>query len=370
VSRRILLTGATGLIGGHTAARLVRDGFVVRALVRDPGKLDAVLGPFGLDASSIEAARGDVADESGVAAAASGCDAAIHCAGRFSHDLSEADGLAEVNVEGTRNVLRAATTSGLDPVVHLSSMLALLPPRGPRMTADDPVGSARAMYSRTKALADRCARELQDAGAPVCIVYPGSVQGPHDPTLGSGPEIFAGYLRTGRVLVTSGGLVYTDVRDLARLLARLVLRSQSDPSGPAGPVPHRLMAPSDFVEHVRFHRLLCDLTGRDLAVDRVPAPLLRWLGRIGDLRQRLTGRPAQLTSEAALVLTRSVPFEDTVGRALLGAPPIGAERSFRDLLRWMFEAGVLEASHVGRIAEGAPLGKDAEDDPLGPEGGR
>ena len=101
----------------------------------------------------------------------------------------------------------------------------------------------------------------------------------------------------------------------------------------------------------RFHRLLCELTGRDLKADRVPAWLLTALGALGDFRQRLTRRPASLTSEAALVSTRSVPFDDAEGRALRGRPAFRAEQSFGDLLCWMLEAGVLDASQVGKIAE-------------------
>jgi nucleoside-diphosphate-sugar epimerase len=340
--RRVLVTGATGLIGCHATAALTREGFSVRALVRDPAKLEAVLKPFAIDPATIDVHRGDVTRRSDIEQAATGCDAAIHCAGRFSHELSQTDALRTVNVGGSENVLRAAVAAGLDPVIHISSMLALLPPRGLSMTADDPVGTARAMYSRTKADSDRIARRLQDESAPVVIVYPGSVQGPDDPTVGSGPAIFAGYLETGRVLVTRGGLPYTDVRDLADLLTRLL-----DP----GHGPRRIMAPTEFVEHARFHRLLCELTGRDLKADRVPAWLLTALGALGDFRQRLTRRPASLTSEAALVLTRSVPFDDAEGRALLGRPAFRAEQSFRDLLCWMLEAGVLDASQVGKIAE-------------------
>ena len=344
MTSRVLVTGATGLIGCHTAAALAREGFAVRALVRDTAKLDAVMKPFALDPGLITPVRGDVTDRDSVEMAVSGCDAAIHCAGRFSHDLSEAANLHAVNVGGTECVLRAAVQARLDPVIHISSMLALLPPRGPRMSANDPVGDASAMYSRTKADSDRIARQLQDDGAAVSVVYPGSVQGPNDPTVGSGPAIFADYLERGRVLVTSGGLAYTDVRDLAELLVRLVRPGQG---------PRRIMAPTDFVEHARFHSLLCELTGRALRADRVPAVALRLLGRLGDLRQRLTGKATRLTSEAALVLTRGVPFDDAEGRALLGAPPRDAEESFRELLRWMYETGVLEARHVGRIATGS-----------------
>jgi dihydroflavonol-4-reductase len=338
---RVLVTGATGLIGCHATAALLREGSAVRAVVRDPAKLDAVMKPFDLASDALEVVTGDVTDAASIEAALAGCDAAIHCAGRFSHELSDADALQAVNVAGTDIVLTAAVRAGLDPVIHISSMLALLPPVGPSLTADDPVGTASAMYSRTKADADRLARRLQDDGAPVTIVYPGSVQGPDDPTLGSGPAIFAGYLETGRVLVTKGGLGYTDVRDLALLLTRLVR---------PGCGPRRIMAPTDFVEHERFYQLLCELTGRTLKADRVPAVALRLLGRLGDLRQRITGKPVQLTSEAALVLTRSVPFDDAEGRSLLGTPPPHAEPSVSDRLGWMFDTGVLEARHVGRIS--------------------
>ena len=113
MTRRLLLTGATGLIGSHTAASLAREGLAVRALVRDPAKLADVLGPLGLDPAAVEAVRGDVTDPESVAVAATGCHAAIHCAGRFSHDLGEADALREVNVRGAEVVLRAAVGSGL-----------------------------------------------------------------------------------------------------------------------------------------------------------------------------------------------------------------------------------------------------------------
>lgn len=338
--RRVLLTGATGLIGCHAAASLVREGFGVRALVRDVEKLRRCLAPFALGGDAVEVVLGDVTRPRELPAALEGCDALVHAAGRFSHDLADAEALREVNVGGTEHVLRAAVEAGLDPIVHVSSFLALLPPRGETIGADDPVGAPKAMYSRTKAESDRVARRLQGEGAPVVIVYPASVQGPHDPTVGSGPGIFADMLRRGRALVTRGGLGYTDVRDLARLIAKLLQ---------PGHGPRRIMAPADFVDHARFHRLLSELTGRELGADRLPASLLQLMGAFGDLKQRLTGRPAQLTSEAAMVLTRSVPFDDAEARALLGHTH-SVEEQFRDLLVWMHEAGVLEPRHVGDLA--------------------
>ncbi len=339
---RILVTGATGLIGCHAVARLAAAGHAVRALVRDPAKLERVLAPFGSELGQVTSHPGDITDVASVRRALRHCDALLHCAGAFSHDLADAARIEQVNVEGTRIVLGVSADVGLEKMVFISSMLALFPPKSDVMSPDDPVTQPRAMYAATKAAAERGARRLQARGVPLAIVYPGSTQGPHDPTIGGGPELIANSLRAGRVLVTEGGLAYTDVRDLATLLAALF-------SGT--PHPARLFAPSFFVTHARNHALLCELTGRAIKADRIPGAALRLMGRLGDLGQRF-GRRAQLTREAAEVLTRSVPLDDADARKLLNREPISDEASFRDLLGWMHEVGFLEAKHVGSLVRG------------------
>ncbi len=338
---RVLVTGATGMIGCHAAAALARAGHEVRALVRDPHKLDRVMAPFGL-AGAIEARSGDVTDPASVGEALRGCDALIHSAGLFSHALSDAALLQAVNMRGTETVLSAGCKAGLARIVFVSSALALFPPPGPLMRASDAVASPATMYSACKAEAERCARALQDGGAPIVTVYPFSVLGPNDPTVGSGPGVLAMGLRAGHVLVTEGGLAHTDVRDLADLFAALV--AAADP-------PPRVMATAAFVAHERYFELLAQLTGRsDLVAQRIPGRVLRALGRAGDLAQRWLGRSPQLTGEAAQILTRSVPVDDREARALLGRAPTAIEDSLRDTIAWMAATGVIPPRCAGRLS--------------------
>jgi len=349
---KVFLTGATGLIGSHALRALSSSGHSVRALARDPDKLARVFDhdPGILD--GVEVVSGDLRDHAALEASMRGCEGLLHCAGLFSHDLADAALLEETNVEGTRVALEAGIRAGLERMVLVSSMLALFPPAGARMSADDPVRTPRAMYSATKARAEGVARQLQAAGRPIHIVYPGSVHGPFDPTVGSGPGIHADALRSGRILVTEGGLAHTDVRDLARILALLF-----DETAP----PARSMAPSFFLTHAQLYRLLVELTGRPLRAMRLPGGLLRLLGWLSDRWQAVTGRGGALTHEAAQVLTRSVPLDDAWARARLGRLPIEPETSFRDLLVWMAESGHLSSAEVGRLASEAP---DAERDEL------
>jgi len=336
---RILVTGASGLIGAHAVAALLRAGHAVSALARSPAKLGAALGPLGARASDVEIVAGDLAGPGSLDRALAGRDGLLHCAGLFSPARADAALLEATNVEGTRRVLEAAAGAGLARIVHLSSMLALFPPRGAVLRADDPVASPRSMYAITKARAEAIARSFEGR-APITIVYPAAVHGPDDPTFSVGPQNVATALRERRALVTEGGLAYTDVRDLAALVVAIF-------AGRVG--ASRVMAPSFFLGHAAHRTLLEALTGNPIAARTVPGAALRLLGRIGDVAQRL-GRDVSLTYEAAEVLTRSVPLDDAVGRRALGRPPIPAERSFRDLIGWLAEAGHVSRADAGRSA--------------------
>ena len=343
---RVLVTGATGLVGCHAVAKLVAEGHTVRAMVRDEAKLARTLAPLGIDSAGVEAVAGDVLEPQRIEASAAGCDAAIHCAGFYSHEPHRAATMRETNVQGTENVLAGAVRAGLDPVVHVSSMLALFPSPGPVMHPDDPVTNPRAPYARSKADAERVARRFQAEGAPVVTVYPASVQGPDDPTViagvRNGPHVIATGLREGSVLVTEGGLAYTDARDLAKVLAAVL-----EP----GRGPRRYLFGGRYLTHADYHALLCEITGRSLKANRVPGSLLRFLGRVGDIRHRLFGTWVELDGEAAWVLTRSVPLDDAAVRNDFGIEPRSARASFEDLLRWMGQAGMLTPDEIGRVAD-------------------
>lgn len=334
---KILVTGATGLIGCHAATQLLDAGHSVRVLVRDPSKLDRVLAPFGRTATDVEISEGGINDSRSVESGLEGCQGLLHCAGVFSPRRSDAELLERTNVDGTRVVLEAGADLGIEHIIYLSSILSLFPPQGEVMRASDPVVRPGSMYAATKARAERVARSIQER-APVTILYPAAVQGPDDPTFSIGPELVASALRDGKVLVTEGGLAYTDARDLAALIVALFGGAKA--SG-------RIMGPSFFVPHSDYHAILEKLTGRTLARQELPGWLMRWMGRAGDVVQRL-GRDVQLTYEAAEVLTRSVPSEDSEARELLGRPLISAEASFRDLISWMVAAGHLEREFAGK----------------------
>ena len=120
---RVLVTGASGLVGSHVAATLVQEGHVVRCLARDRDRLDAALAPFSVE---YEVTIGDMADAQAVATAVEGCGSVVHAAAVVGVHGATSDG-ADTNLLGSQNVMSAAAERGADPIVYTSSVSAYLP---------------------------------------------------------------------------------------------------------------------------------------------------------------------------------------------------------------------------------------------------
>jgi nucleoside-diphosphate-sugar epimerase len=336
---RILITGASGLAGSHAARELARAGHELRVLARDEARVARALAPLGV--RSYEFAKGDVADRAAVAPAVEGCDAVVHAAAVFTLDVRRARELERTNIEGTRIVLELAVERRLDPVIHLSSLSALLPTSEPLLRDGAALQSPRDMYAASKAAAEEIARAWQARGAPVVIFHPGSLWGPFDPTLGDGVRTVVGFIRRGLWPFTPGGLPFLDVRDLAAAIRAACAPARGARSYLAG---GHLLAIRELAEICR------GLTGRRMLGAPVPGAAMRALGRVGDLLRR-AGIPTGMTYEAMCTLTRAVPSDNARLAAELGVVPRPPAETLRDALRWMYEVGELGASEVGQLAE-------------------
>jgi dihydroflavonol-4-reductase len=216
---RVLVTGATGFVGSHSAAALAAAGHELRLLVRDRAKAERVLA--GQRLGSVELALGDVTDEASVAGALEGCDAVLHAAAVVALEAHRAAEAQRTNARGVELVLGEAARRGLRSLVYVSSAAALCVPGGPPIRADAPVAEARSPYARSKAEGERFARGLLERGAPLRVSYPVGVIGPDDPGLSEMNHMLQVLVRD-LVALTSTGISVVDVRDLARIHAALL----------------------------------------------------------------------------------------------------------------------------------------------------
>jgi nucleoside-diphosphate-sugar epimerase len=149
---RVLVTGATGFLGGALALRLARDGTPVRALVRRDGDARA------LAAAGVELATGDVRDADAVRDAVRGCSHVVHLAAIRASDGATTATLYDVNVRGTANVADAAHAEGVARMVYGSSLGVHGFVVGTLLDEDSPI-RPNTRYRRSKWLAEQRVRE-------------------------------------------------------------------------------------------------------------------------------------------------------------------------------------------------------------------
>ncbi|MDZ7729475.1 MAG: NAD-dependent epimerase/dehydratase family protein [Dehalococcoidia bacterium] len=216
----VLVTGATGFVGSHITRALIDAGHQVRLMVRLPERIAPALGPLGIP-ESLPYVIGDITDPAAVGRAVDGCDAVVHAASVYSLSPRSRGAISRANVGGTQIVLNAALEAGLDPIVHISSYGALLPPEpGATLDTDSPTSTGLGPYTASKADAERLMRVYQGAGNPVVTVMPGSVWGPDDPHFGESHRLAWNMLKGRMRLLNRGGaLPIVDVRDVASAVA-------------------------------------------------------------------------------------------------------------------------------------------------------
>jgi NADH dehydrogenase len=109
----ILVTGATGFVGGHVVRTLRAQDRPVRALVRNPGRA------VELQTLGVELAEGDMGDADSLRRAVDGCDTVLHL---VAIRQGKAEDFERTMSAGTRDLLAAAAGAGLRRFVHMSAL--------------------------------------------------------------------------------------------------------------------------------------------------------------------------------------------------------------------------------------------------------
>lgn len=333
---RVLVTGATGLVGGHTAHRLLAEGHEVTALVRDRGRLDAAMAS--LDAPVPDVVVGDMTDRAAVAAAMDGADAVVHCAAVVSLDRRNEAQMLAANPAGLRAVVDAALDRGVERIVHTSSTSALFRPGAGTLTGDHPVTDADQGYGRSKAECEHAARRYQADGAPLTITYPAGILGPPVASaFGETAEGMAKFVAGGVMPTRRGSISWIDVRDLAAVNAALI-----DVEAP----PARVMCGGHVVTMAHLADMLRTLTGRRFPIPPMPPAALRGAGRLVDAIRRFVPFDSAMTAEGMGILTHWAGTDDAEldGLGVSLRPPI---ESLADSLPAWLDAGMLTARQVG-----------------------
>ena len=188
-ARRVLVTGASGFLGGRLVEVMLGDSrWSVRAMAHRPGKA------VRLARNEVEIVWADLLKEDTLREAVAGMDAVVHCAYGANANVDRAS-----TVDGTRNLLRAAQEAGVKRFVHVSTIVvhSYSPPE--RVAEDSPYVPSGDPYCDAKIEAERIVREM----APSAVVLRmGNIYGPFSAPWTVRP---LAHIRAGKVSVVDGG---------------------------------------------------------------------------------------------------------------------------------------------------------------------
>jgi dihydroflavonol-4-reductase len=215
----VLVTGASGFLGGRLAERLHELGFEVKTFGRQPKSNEK------LSRLNIEHVQGDIFEPSSIAAACRGAGAVFHLAGLVSYRRADYDLLYKTNVIGTRNVMKACLDAGVERVINMGSIAGMGIPKAGAIADESIEYNLKGHglhYCDTKFEAEQEAMRFAKQGLPVLSLNPGITFGEGD-THPHHHTIFR-FMHSGWLVgYPTGGVMFSDIEDVvAACLSSLV----------------------------------------------------------------------------------------------------------------------------------------------------
>ncbi len=321
---KVLVTGATGLVGNNVVRLLLEGGAAVRVLAREQSDPR----PFaGLD---VEIVRGDLREIPALTAAVAGTDLVIHAAAQVHIGWTGLAIAQSVNVDGTRAMAQAARLAGCR-MVHVSSVdaLGLSNPGVPSDENTPPTNGVLCPYVVTKRGAEQVLLNEVNAGLAAVIVNPGFMIGPWDWKPSSGRMLLQ-VARGWGLCAPLGRNSYCDVRDVAAGILSAAER---------GTVGQRYILAGESLSYFQAWRIFAQVTGATPPVIPI-GPLVRFaVGHAGDLVTRLTGRESDVNSAALAIAGQSRSFSSARAAAELGYRSRPLAESAEAAWSWFRENG-------------------------------
>jgi len=320
-ARNVLVTGATGFVGGNLVEALLRRGYSVTCLVRKSSNTHF------LQKQNVRLVIGDIADPASIRQAARGIHAVYHLAGLIK--AANREQYFRINQLGTRLFLEvlAEKNPNLNRFVHISSLAAAGPSSGEQGLTEAERPNPISWYGESKLCSEQ--EVLRFSGAfPVTVLRPSAVYGPRDrETLLVFRMIKRGCLITPGRFIRRFSLIHVD-----DLTDACIKAGECD----------TLSGETYFVSRPEVYtwedvgRTIAQKLGKPYRQMAFPRWIAATIGLAGDLWAGVTGRPTTLNSQKVRELLQpSWICNPSKAKAALGfSPEIDLDRGIDETVRW------------------------------------
>jgi dihydroflavonol-4-reductase len=311
-----LVTGASGFIGWHVAKLLLDRGYPVRALCRPTSQIAEL---------AVEKVTGDLRDPASLARAVEGCSVVYHVAADYRLWAKNPQELYQSNVDGTKSLIAAAKSAGVERFVYTSTVGCIEPPDETKPVTLDQMSGA---YKRSKYLAEVAA--LEERELPVVIVNPTAPIGDHDVKPTPTGAIVLDFLKGNLPAFIDTGLNLVDVRDCA--LGHILAAEKGRPG-------ERYILGCENLTLEQILQKLAALTGRKAPTIKLPYAVAYAAGVITTAWAQVSGKPPRAPLDAVKMAKKKMFVTHAKAAAELGFAPGNVEGALRRSIDWFQQNG-------------------------------
>ena len=324
----ILVTGATGHIGNVLVRKLLQQGERVRALVLPDEDCSLLqnLDPQGLN---LECAQGDVLDLESLVTACRDIRIVYHLAGMISIMPGVNEQVRRVNVEGTRNVIRAVMQTGVRRLVYTSSIHAITrAPHGIQIVESIPYDPEHALsaYDRSKAQASIEVLQAIPQGLDAVVVCPTGVIGPYDYRGSEMGHLISNSVHGKLLIGIDGAYDFVDVRDVAE---GLIL------AGEKGRCGENYILSGERLSLQQLVSITQEVSGRKSYLLQLPMGLAHFLAKLAPFYYRLSRSKPLFTPYALATVTSNSYISSAKAQQELGYRPRSLRQTIADSVEWL-----------------------------------
>ncbi|MEM6802088.1 MAG: NAD-dependent epimerase/dehydratase family protein [Bacteroidota bacterium] len=328
--KKIFVTGPDGLLGSNLVRELIARGYEVKAMIQ-PRRT-----PETLKGLKIEQVACDLLDGEKLVEISAGSDAIIHVAALTAVWPSRGDIFHKVNVEGTRNVAKAALVNKVERFIYVGSASSYgfgsIENAG---TEESPYQSAKygLDYIDTKRQAQLEVMEMvEKKGLPGLVVNPTFMIGPYDSKPSSGAMIVAA-AKGSIPSYTGGGKNWVAVKDVANGICNALTM---------GRIGQAYILGGENLSYKDALSRICKTVGKPAPGFRAPDFLVKFAGRMGSLFGNISGKAPKLSYPMAWIACDGHYFSPQKAIEELNLPQTPLETAVNDAYQWFKENAYLD----------------------------
>ncbi|MEP6949190.1 MAG: SDR family NAD(P)-dependent oxidoreductase [Ginsengibacter sp.] len=294
-TKKILVTGAAGLLGNELVKRLLEEGYKVIAVCHSTS--------LNITHPNLITQQCDILDTGRLEEIMQGITHVYHCAAIVSFEPKDKHRLLKINVEGTANVVNACLDAGVQKLVHVSSVAALGRIRNGQVVNEQMNWSeetSNSIYGKSKYLGELEVWRGIGEGLQALVVNPSIILGGDNWDNGSAALFKIAYNEFK--WYTEGITGFVDVRDLARAM---ILLMNSKISG------QRFILSAENLSYKEIFSSIAKCFGKKPPPKKVTPFMGEIVWRLESIKAMVTGKKHLLTKETARTAQASVYFDNS-----------------------------------------------------------